>query len=293
MGLIVPLYELIIVRPAPKVSNLAKEGWKPVTLLGVAMIARGEIGLLIIQIGLNETPYLSEQAFLIATWATILSTVIGPVLVGLLLKRHGRTISNDVTWGVQKIDDLEGWSSDDEEDGRGGRWASRRHSRSVSRAASERSRSRAQSRAPSRAQSRAQSIDVGWREKDERGRGRSVDTGNRIPLPRSPLPPGATSPMKASQLDVSKAEGEANSSNEKIAEDVIAQQRHQEWASKRVITYEESPAKTRNSIAEERPVSRMEALDESDGESEEQKEKPKLEQEQDEPQERPVASSAK
>lgn len=250
--MIVPLYELIIVRPAPRVRDLAVSGWKPVTLLGVAMIARGEIGLLIIQIGLNETPYLSEQAFLIATWATILSTIIGPVVVGLLLKRHGRTISNDVTWGVQKIDDLEGWSTDDEDE-RGGRWASRRHSRSVSRVASERSRSRVQSRA----QSRAQSLDLGRREKDDRGR--SVDTGYRTPMPRSPLPPGAASPTKVSQLDLSKTEGEVSSNDEKIVEDMTSQRQQQQWASKRVITYEEAPIRARNSIAEERPGSRAEA----------------------------------
>lgn len=98
--------------------------------------------------------------------------------------------------------------------------------------------------------------------------------------------------MKASQLDVSKAEGDTSSSDEKIAEDLISHQRHQEWASKRVITYEESPlAKTRNSIAEERPVSPMEAVEESGGKGEEQKDD--QEQEQVEPKETPVAPSAK
>lgn len=115
------------------------------------MVARGEIGLLIVQIGLNETPFLSEEAFVTATWATVLSTIIGPVVVGLLLKRHKYAISDDLQWGMQNTAQNPGWFSDEAilEEGRASRWASRRHSRAISRAASERSRSRAQSRAPS------------------------------------------------------------------------------------------------------------------------------------------------
>jgi hypothetical protein len=115
------------------------------------MVARGEIGLLIVQIGLNETPFLSEEAFVTATWATVLSTIIGPVVVGLLLKRHKYAISDDLQWGMQDTAHNPGWFSDEAilEEGRASRWASRRHSRAISRAASERSRSRAQSRAPS------------------------------------------------------------------------------------------------------------------------------------------------
>lgn len=33
------------------------------------MVARGEIGLLIIQIALTETPYLGQKAFVIGLWA--------------------------------------------------------------------------------------------------------------------------------------------------------------------------------------------------------------------------------
>ncbi|KAK4121516.1 Sodium/hydrogen exchanger [Parathielavia appendiculata] len=76
-------------------------GWAPATLLGAAMVARGEVGLLIIQIGLNETPYLTRKAFVIGVWAIVLNTIIGPVLVGLLLKRVGSSIAGDARWGVQ------------------------------------------------------------------------------------------------------------------------------------------------------------------------------------------------
>jgi Kef-type K+ transport system membrane component KefB len=75
--------------------------WEPASLLGAAMVARGEIGLLIIQIGLNETPFLTRKAFVIGIWAIVLNTIIGPVLVGILLKRVGPNIAKHTRWGVQ------------------------------------------------------------------------------------------------------------------------------------------------------------------------------------------------
>ncbi|KAH7362410.1 sodium-hydrogen antiporter [Plectosphaerella cucumerina] len=151
VGFIVPIRDAITSNPTLNPKQLAKSTWKPASLLAVAMVARGEIGLLIVQIGLNETPFLSEEAFVTATWATVLSTIIGPVVVGLLLKRHKYAISDDLQWGMQDTAHNPGWFSDEAilEEGRASRWASRRHSRAISRAASERSRSRAQSRAPS------------------------------------------------------------------------------------------------------------------------------------------------
>ena len=71
-------------------------------MLGMAMVARGEIGLLIIQVGLNETPFLSEAAFVTAAWAILLNTVIGPVSVGLLLRTHRLAVYGDERWGVQE-----------------------------------------------------------------------------------------------------------------------------------------------------------------------------------------------
>lgn len=65
------------------------------------MIARGEIGLLIIQLGLNDTPYLSEEAFLVAIWGIVLNTVIGPMAVGLLLRKFDRAIADNPRWGLQ------------------------------------------------------------------------------------------------------------------------------------------------------------------------------------------------
>lgn len=52
------------------------------------MVARGEIGLLISQIGRHTpTPLLDEDAFLIAIWAIVVNTIIGPVAVSSILKK--------------------------------------------------------------------------------------------------------------------------------------------------------------------------------------------------------------
>ncbi|KAK3389401.1 Cation/H+ exchanger [Podospora didyma] len=111
VGLCVPAWELITSmrrsqRPEKGGRSTAASSWAPATLLGTAMVARGEIGLLIIQIGLNETPYLSRKAFVIGVWAIVLNTIIGPVSVGVLLKRMGNRIAQDESWGVQAKRDV-------------------------------------------------------------------------------------------------------------------------------------------------------------------------------------------
>ncbi|KAB8259391.1 Sodium/hydrogen exchanger family-domain-containing protein [Aspergillus pseudonomiae] len=70
-------------------------------LLGSAMVARGEIGLLIIEIGYNSTEYVSEEGFITGVWAILLNTIIGPVTVGLLVKFYGARIGEG-EWGLQK-----------------------------------------------------------------------------------------------------------------------------------------------------------------------------------------------
>jgi hypothetical protein len=69
-------------------------------LLGFAMVARGEIGLLIVEIGYNSTPYVSDAGFHTAVWAILLNTIIGPMVVGLLIKFRGKAIGNG-SWGIQ------------------------------------------------------------------------------------------------------------------------------------------------------------------------------------------------
>ncbi len=104
VGLVVPVWDLLssrLRRTTGETPRALTASWAPATLLGAAMVARGEIGLLIIQIGLNETPFLTQKAFVIGVWAIVLNTIIGPVLVGLLLKRVGADIASDPRWGVQ------------------------------------------------------------------------------------------------------------------------------------------------------------------------------------------------
>lgn len=87
---------------------MRKYDWKgsvaPGLLLGSAMVARGEIGLLIVQIGYNNTDYVSQTGFLTAIWAILLNTIIGPVAVGVLVKMKGKAIDAS-TWGSQTSSD--------------------------------------------------------------------------------------------------------------------------------------------------------------------------------------------
>ncbi|KAL2812771.1 hypothetical protein BDW59DRAFT_176917 [Aspergillus cavernicola] len=66
--------------------------WLSALLLGSAMVARGEIGLLIIEIGYNQTSYITEEGFITGVWAILLNTIIGPATVGVLVKFCGKHI---------------------------------------------------------------------------------------------------------------------------------------------------------------------------------------------------------
>ena len=71
----------------------------PAAILGTAMMARGEIGFLIAALAESTGIFVSQQEqsasrendgseiYLVAIWAIVLCTVIGPVSVGLLVKR--------------------------------------------------------------------------------------------------------------------------------------------------------------------------------------------------------------
>jgi len=63
------------------------------------MVARDEIGLLIVEIGYNNTDYVSESGFLTAIWAILLNTIVSPMVVGLLVKFKGAEIGGDA-WGL-------------------------------------------------------------------------------------------------------------------------------------------------------------------------------------------------
>ncbi|CAP87133.1 Pc24g02250 [Penicillium rubens Wisconsin 54-1255] len=82
-------------------GKMWKRAWLAATLLGSAMVARGEIGLLIIEIGHNETPYVSDEGFYTGVWAILLNTIIGPVSVGLLVRFYAHELKGG-DWGVQR-----------------------------------------------------------------------------------------------------------------------------------------------------------------------------------------------
>jgi hypothetical protein len=67
----------------------------PASILGLAMVARGEIGFLISSLAESNgifapTDSASDDIYLIVTWAIVLCTAIGPVGVGLLVRRVKR-----------------------------------------------------------------------------------------------------------------------------------------------------------------------------------------------------------
>ncbi|KAJ5346716.1 hypothetical protein N7541_009198 [Penicillium brevicompactum] len=82
-------------------GKMWKRAWLAATLLGSAMVARGEIGLLIIEIGHNETPYVSDEGFYTGVWAILLNTIIGPVSVGLLVRFYAHELKGG-DWGMQR-----------------------------------------------------------------------------------------------------------------------------------------------------------------------------------------------
>lgn len=82
-----------------KRSSRIKASIPPAILLGMAMVARGEIGLLIVEIGYNNTDYVSEDGFVTAVWAILLNTILGPIAVGLMVKYKAKEIAEGA-WGL-------------------------------------------------------------------------------------------------------------------------------------------------------------------------------------------------
>lgn len=85
---------------------MIKSGFPPAALLGAAMVARGEIGLLIVQIGYNSTSYVSDAGLNLAIWAILLNTIVGPIVVGLLIKFKGESLGRG-PWGTQSPSEAE------------------------------------------------------------------------------------------------------------------------------------------------------------------------------------------
>jgi len=93
-----------------KISQLHK----PVLLLSFAMVTRGEIGFLIASLSLSSRTLtfsssnmsspdvvsdgtLGEDLFLVLIWAVVLCTLVGPIVVGVVVKKIRRLVrANEV-----------------------------------------------------------------------------------------------------------------------------------------------------------------------------------------------------
>lgn len=103
--------------PAPRSSHSSSNPAQPISvypslILGCAMVARGEIGFLVSSLAQSNGIFGEQQAsplFLIVTWAIVLCTIVGPIMVGIIVKRLNRLnkASNETriasalgVWGV-------------------------------------------------------------------------------------------------------------------------------------------------------------------------------------------------
>ena len=93
----------------------------PASLLGCAMVARGEIGFLISAVAASKGIFdttdeesspkgVESELYLIVTWAILLCTIVGPLTLGFLTKRvrrlqakRGNTATQDPLgiWGMK------------------------------------------------------------------------------------------------------------------------------------------------------------------------------------------------
>lgn len=96
-------------RKLPKPQSLY-----PSLMLGSAMVARGEIGFLISSLAESNGVFGTVQGgdssdiFLVATWAILLCTIIGPVSIGAMVNRVKRLQKARAT-DTAKADPLGGW----------------------------------------------------------------------------------------------------------------------------------------------------------------------------------------
>ncbi|SMR41990.1 unnamed protein product [Zymoseptoria tritici ST99CH_1E4] len=103
----------------------------PATMLGFAMVARGEIGFLISAIAESKGVFGdvrgegngSSELFLVVTWAILLCTLLGPIVVGTMVKRIKRLQAAEREKRTGREDPLGIWGvlprGDDVEEGSG------------------------------------------------------------------------------------------------------------------------------------------------------------------------------
>ncbi|GAA5891857.1 hypothetical protein JCM8208_002914 [Rhodotorula glutinis] len=90
-------------------SSFFAETLPAAAFVGLALVARGEIGILVLQLayssatesaaaGSTATPVLTEDSYLVGIWAVALCTVAGPIAFGALVRRCGSGIRRG-RWG--------------------------------------------------------------------------------------------------------------------------------------------------------------------------------------------------
>ncbi|SGY84005.1 BQ5605_C009g05669 [Microbotryum silenes-dioicae] len=90
---------------SPQITSLLHDTLPAAAFLGVGLIARGEIGVLILQSAINSSfssgsaKMLGEEAYLVAVWAVGLCTIGGPVGMGWVCRRFGARLVEG-PWGA-------------------------------------------------------------------------------------------------------------------------------------------------------------------------------------------------
>ncbi|GAA5978028.1 hypothetical protein JCM10908_004200 [Rhodotorula pacifica] len=96
--------DIVDPRIATRRSLFLGETLPAAAFVGMALVARGEIGVLVLQVARSASagstsPVLEEEAYLTGLWAVALCTIVGPVAFGMLVKRHGVSIKRGA-WGA-------------------------------------------------------------------------------------------------------------------------------------------------------------------------------------------------
>ncbi|KAG8683146.1 Hsp70 ATPase ssc1 [Ceratobasidium sp. 394] len=73
--------------------------WPAGLFVGLALVTRGEIGLLILNLAQGEG-LVTEEAFGVGIWAVVLSTLLGPIGVGRLLQTRMAEWVIRGPWGI-------------------------------------------------------------------------------------------------------------------------------------------------------------------------------------------------
>lgn len=59
----------------------------PPAIMGMAMVARGEVAFLIASVADSQGIFGESEIYMIVMWAALLCTVIGPIAVGIMVTR--------------------------------------------------------------------------------------------------------------------------------------------------------------------------------------------------------------